>query len=67
MAQHPAEAFITTTVGPLAVARGCKLCKFYHIRKRGRGTGRGTGMREGNKQRGILIQHIKQSHPEALR
>lgn len=66
MAQHPAERFITTTVGPFAVARGCKLCKFYHVRKRVRGAGRGAGMREGNKQRGILIQHIKAEHPEAL-
>jgi hypothetical protein len=29
--------------------------------------GRGQGMREGNKQRGILIQHIKAEHPEVLK
>lgn len=66
MAQHPAEKFVTTTVGPSAVSRGCKLCKFYHVRKRIPGSGRGAGMREGNKQRGILIQHIKSAHPEVL-
>ena len=59
---HPAEKYVTTTIGPSAVVRGCKLCKFYHVRKRvflGGRLGRGQGMREGNKQRGILIQHIK--------
>ncbi len=66
MAQHPAEAFVATYVGPLAVTRACKLCKFHHTRKRIAGGGRGSGMREGNKQRGILIQHVKATHPEAL-
>ena len=59
------DDLILTTEGPFAVSRGCKLCKFYDVRRKVRGLGRGNGMREGNKQRGRLIQHIKAEHPEA--
>lgn len=61
---HAAEdKFVTRVVGPLAVVRACNLCKFTLIRKRRPGVGRGNGMREGNKQRGEIIQHIKATHP----
>lgn len=61
---HPAEdKYVVVYRGPLAVTRACRLCKFFHNRKLGQRTGRGTGMREGNKQRGILIQHLKTEHP----
>lgn len=63
MASHPVERLIVRVEGPFAVVRACKLCKFVHSRPKLQGTGRGTGMREGNKQRGILIQHIKAEHP----
>lgn len=56
------EQYTVKTEGPMGISRGCKLCKFYHYRPRGRG--RGAGMREGNKQRGVLYQHMKDEHPE---
>ena len=56
---------IITIEGPFGVSRRCKLCTFFDQRRKVRGAGRGNGMREGNKQRGRLIQHIKASHPEA--
>lgn len=63
MSSHPVEKHIIRTEGPMGVARSCRLCKFHHFRRKGLGGGRGNGMREGNKQRGILIQHIKAEHP----
>jgi hypothetical protein len=48
----------------LAVVRTCTECAFFDVRKLGRGSGRGSGFREGNKQRGRLIQHFKSAHPE---
>lgn len=64
MALHPAEdRYVIRLRGPLAVTRACRLCKFYQTRRLGARTGRGTGMREGNKQRGVLIQHLKEAHP----
>lgn len=63
MALHPAEKlYVVKTESALAVVRGCRLCKFYLFRHKG-GRGRGTGLREGNKQRGAMIQHIKEAHP----
>jgi hypothetical protein len=58
------DELIMRVEGPLAVARGCRLCNFVHTRPKHRGAGRGSGMREGNRQRGVLIQHIKACHPE---
>lgn len=58
------DDFIATFDGALGVSRCCKLCKFMDQRRKVRGGGRGSGMREGNKQRGRLIQHIKSEHPE---
>ncbi len=59
--------YVVETVGHFAVVRGCRLCKFYHSRPKGGRlaglVGRGNGFREGNKQRGILIQHLKEVHP----
>jgi hypothetical protein len=68
MAQHPAEKFIKATDTAFAIVRTCTICKHYDMVRKGRpGTmGRGWGMREGNKQRGRLIQHIKEMHPEAI-
>jgi len=65
---HPAEQFFTRFDGPFAIARGCKLCKHVDVVRKPRAgqRGRGWGMREGNKQRGRLIQHIKTAHPEVL-
>ncbi len=69
MSNSPAEEFVGVAEGPLAVVRYCTLCNFRHTRRKliGRGVGRGNGFREGNKQRGILIQHVKECHPEMLR
>lgn len=64
MARSWAEQYFKVSEGPFGVVRFCTLCDFYDVRKKTKGTGRGTGMREGNKQRGRLIQHIKQAHPE---
>lgn len=51
--------------GPRAVVRGCLFCKhFEKIQKGLPGVGRGYGMREGNKARGRMIQHVKEEHPE---
>jgi hypothetical protein len=64
--RHWAEQYIGEMIGPLVVMRYCKVpgCKFNVRRQRYSGGGRGTGFREGNKQRGAIIQHIKECHPE---
>jgi len=50
--------------GPLAVIRVCEICGHKEVVKVGiPGVGRGYGMREGNKARGRMIQHIKSQHP----
>ena len=56
----------TVAKGPFAVVRICRYCKHYETVPIGRGYGRGYGMREGNKARGRMIQHLKQTHPEKL-
>lgn len=64
---HWTEKHIKTSRGPLGVVRFCtvKKCKFYAMVKTGiHGVGRGYGMREGNKARGKMIQHVKSEHPE---
>jgi hypothetical protein len=46
--------------GPAAVVRFCRFCKHVEVVRKGlRGAGRGYGMREGNKARGRMIQHLK--------
>jgi len=61
---HNAEAFLTHTSGPFGTVRACLLCgEFDRIPK---GRGRGYGMREGNKSRGRMIQHVKENHPDEL-
>lgn len=62
---HKADKFIRHISGPFATVRTCTICGFSD--KFPRGSGRGYGMREGNKSRGRLIQHVKQCHPEALK
>lgn len=59
-----ADALVTVTAGPMAVVRTCRVCGHAAIRKRA--AGRGAGMREGNKQRGELYRHIRDTHPGAL-
>ena len=66
MSNSPAEEFVGVAEGPLAIVRYCTLCNFRHTRRKRPGVGRGNGFREGNKQRGLLIQHVKECHPEAL-
>ncbi len=68
MACHPADKFIKAFDGPMAITRSCTLCKHYDLVRKERpgNAGRGWGMREGNKQRGRMIQHVKSEHPEAL-
>jgi hypothetical protein len=66
MAFHPAEKFFTRHNGPFAITAGCNLCKHIDIVRKERNPGRGWGMREGNKQRGRMIQHVKAEHPDVL-
>jgi hypothetical protein len=55
------------TTGPYATIRACRHCKhFEKVLKGLPHAGRGYGMREGNKARGRIIQHIKTAHPEVL-
>lgn len=65
--KQPSKAMremFTVHEGPLAVVRQCTLCKHFELVRKGlRGVGRGYGMREGNKARGRIIQHIKLNHP----
>lgn len=50
---------------PLGVVRACPCCKHTEIVRTGiSGVGRGYGMREGNKARGRMIQHIRAAHPK---
>jgi len=58
---HPVEKFIEMYAGPFGYVRKCAICGFYTFRKKG--GGRAAGFRYGNKQRGVIIQHIKQAHP----
>ncbi len=59
------EPFFSTKSGPAATVRTCRLCGHAEIVRKGRpGVGRGYGMREGNKARGRMIQHIKWTHWE---
>ena len=52
--------------GPLAVVRICKICGHQEVVKKGLpGVGRGYGLREGNKARGRMIQHINECHKKA--
>jgi hypothetical protein len=63
-ASNPIErAFVKHYVGPLASDRVCTICGHKESFSCGRGTGRGHGMREGNKARGRIIQHVKAAHP----
>jgi hypothetical protein len=67
MARSWTEKYIDSKETALGVVRWCcvKGCKWSDFRKKGpRGTmGRGNGFREGNKQRGRAIQHVKEAHP----
>ena len=58
------DALFSHMEGPLAVVLQCSMCKHFELVRKGlRGVGRGYGMREGNKARGRIIQHIKSAHP----
>ena len=54
--------FSNCLIGPFGITRTCTICGHHLHRASGRG--RGSGMREGNKQRGKMYQHIKAEHPE---
>jgi len=56
--------FCNVLRGPFGITRTCTICGHFEHRKSGRG--RGSGMREGNKQRGKMYQHIKAEHPEFI-
>ena len=61
------NAFVREASGPLAIVRVCKICGHFETVKKGiPGVGRSYGMREGNKARGRIIQHIKDNHPESV-
>lgn len=62
----PADKFFGRHNGPRAIVGACRLCKHVDVVPKERNPGRGWGMREGNKQRGRMIQHVKQVHPEAF-
>jgi hypothetical protein len=49
----------------LGTVRACRFCGHIERLAPGVGKGRGFGMREGNKARGRIIQHVKETHPEA--
>ena len=62
-----ANAHYSEKRGPMAVIRQCAHCKHFEIVRVGmNGVGRGYGMREGNKARGRMIQHIKSAHPQVV-
>lgn len=58
------DELTSKVIGPCAIIRTCRLCG--HTVSRRRGGGRGAGFREGNKQRGVMHAHIKDTHPKAL-
>lgn len=64
---HKAEKFFTRRNLPRGIAADCKLCRHYEVVLKVANPGRGWGLREGNKQRGRMIQHVKEAHPEALK
>ena len=61
---HWADKYIKTRYAPFGVVRVCtvKGCRWGDFRPTGHG--RGAGFREGNKQRGRALQHVKEAHPE---
>lgn len=64
MSHQAYNIYVRESSSALAVCRSCRLCKFgVSLRLGVPNVGRGNGMREGNKQRGILIQHLKSEHP----
>jgi hypothetical protein len=54
--------YVKELKAPLGTARICNLCGHSEIVRSGIGMGRGYGMREGNKARGRMIQHLKNDH-----
>jgi hypothetical protein len=69
MAYTPSKAaeHFTTVEGPFAVLRCCNHCRHVEKVQKGlRGAGRGYGMREGNKARGRMIEHINTVHQDKL-
>lgn len=62
-----AEDHFITVTGGIATIRRCNICGHLERVEKGRpNVGRGYGMREGNKARGRMIQHIKDCHPEVM-
>ena len=56
------DMMFRTLSGPLAIVRVCNDCGFKIVLRRRTGVGRGYGFREGNKARGVMIQHYKKTH-----
>lgn len=56
--------FCHKIAGPFAIIRTCTICGFSDSRQRG--AGRGSGMREGNKQRGRIYQHLIKDHQDYI-
>lgn len=57
------EALVYEVQGPFVKVRQCRLCQFRITYRLG-GGGRGGGMVRGNKARGQMIQHLRQTHPQ---
>lgn len=62
----PADKHFVRYDGPFAIVAKCHHCRHMDVVRKERNPGRGWGMREGNKQRGRMIQHVKTEHPEKL-
>jgi hypothetical protein len=64
----PADKHFKRYNGVFAITAQCSHCKHMDIVRKERPgmAGRGWGMREGNKQRGRMIQHVKAEHPDVL-
>ena len=67
MTTHPAEKLFTRAAGPIGIAAHCNLCRHKEFIPKAHKPGRGWGLRETNKLRGRMIQHVKQCHPEVLK
>lgn len=65
---NPLDQLIGRSQGPSGVVRWCRVpgCRFFLYRRTGAGGGRGEGFREGNRQRGEMIRHLRAEHPEAV-
>ena len=63
---HWTDRYILAHSGISGIVRACRApgCHFRLFTRRPPRPGRGWGFREGNKQRGAMIQHIKNAHAD---